>query len=362
MKKYLKPKQLKIGDKVAIVSLSSGILGEDDLKLQLDLGGRRLKNMGLWPVFMPNALKGIDFIKNNPEARASDLKMAFKDNKIKAIICAIGGDDTYLTLPYLMQDPEFKSIVLENPKVFIGFSDSTNNHIMLNHLGLVTYYGLNFISDLAELSALMLPYTQASYELFLQNKEPIEIKSSPIWYENRLSYEMDQLGVALNEHKETKGYEVLHGKGQVQGLFWGGCLDSLYDIYTSERYDDQRAVYETLDLLPSKDFFKDKLLFIETSEEKPAPHLFDKMMDVLKKEGLLTNIQALIVGKPYDEVHYDAYKKTLKKIGKDLDLPIIYNVNIGHALPRTILPLGLKGEVDFDKKRIYIKETLFSLE
>src|SRR5690606_8000302 len=105
MKKYLKPKQLKIGDKVAIVSLSSGILGEDDLKLQLDLGGRRLKNMGLWPVFMPNALKGIDFIKNNPEARASDLKMAFKDNEIKAIICAIGGDDTYLTLPYLMQDP-----------------------------------------------------------------------------------------------------------------------------------------------------------------------------------------------------------------------------------------------------------------
>src|SRR5690554_4426816 len=90
-----KPKKLNIGDKVAIVSLSSGILGEDDLKLQVDLGVRRLIYMGITPIFMPNAKKGLAFIKDNPKARANDLKEAFKDPEIKGIICAIGGDDTY---------------------------------------------------------------------------------------------------------------------------------------------------------------------------------------------------------------------------------------------------------------------------
>src|SRR5690554_2664779 len=351
-----KPKKLNIGDKVAIVSLSSGILGEDDLKLQVDLGVRRLTYMGITPIFMPNAKLGIDYLKDNPQARASDLKDAFKDPEIKAIICAIGGDDTYKTIPFLMADDEFKDLVQKNPKIFIGFSDSTNNHIMLNQLGLVTYYGLNFLSDICELSPLMLPYTEQSYQQFLVNEATTTIKSSPVWYENRTTYDLMQLGVPLTEHKETKGYEVLHGKGQIEGIFWGGCLDSLYDIYTSTRYKDQRDVYEKYDLLPPQAFLKDKILFLETSEEKPEPKLFEQMLETLKNEGILENVLAVIVGKPYDEVHYDAYKKILKKVGKDLNLPIIYNINIGHALPRTMIPVGLNGEVDFDKKRIYIKE------
>lgn len=360
MESKIKPKMLKIGDKVAIVSLSSGILGEDELKLQLELGKRRLTFMGLFPTFMPNALKGIEFIKNNPKARALDLKEAFLDKDIKAIICAIGGDDTYKTIPYLMNDDSFKTIVRENPKIFIGFSDSTNNHLMLNKLGLVTYYGLNFLSDLAELETQMLPYTKDSYELFLQNEDNLEIKSSDTWYENRETYGDEQLGVPLISHKEEKGYEVLFGSGIVDGEFWGGCLESLYDIFTSNRYHDQREVFEKYNLLEDATFYKDKIVFLETSEEKCEPKLFEKMLEVLIKEGVLTNARALIVGKPDDEVYYDKYKEILTTLVKKHKLPTLYNVNVGHALPRTIIPMGLKGQIDFDNSKLFIKEALFS--
>ena len=121
-----KPNKLNIGDKVAIVSLSSGIIGEEDTQLQVELGVRRLTYMGITPVFMPNSRKGLAYIKDNPKARASDLKDAFKDPEIKAIICAIGGDDTYKTIPYLMDDPEFKDLVNKNPKIFIGSSQLSN--------------------------------------------------------------------------------------------------------------------------------------------------------------------------------------------------------------------------------------------
>ena len=102
----IKPKKLNKGDKVAIVSLSRGLLGMPFCKHELDIAIKRLEEFELVPVIMPNALKDMEFIQNHPEARASDLKQAFMDKDIKAIICAIGGDDTYKTIPYLMEDDE----------------------------------------------------------------------------------------------------------------------------------------------------------------------------------------------------------------------------------------------------------------
>ena len=67
---------------------------------------------------MNNSLKGVNFLKNHPEARAQDLKQAFLDKDIKMIITAIGGDDTYKTIPYLMEDKEFIDSVKKNPKIF----------------------------------------------------------------------------------------------------------------------------------------------------------------------------------------------------------------------------------------------------
>lgn len=77
----IKPRNLNKGDKVAIVSLSRGILGMPFCKHELDIALKRLKEMGLVPVIMPNALKDMDYIEKHPEARASDLKKAFMDEK-----------------------------------------------------------------------------------------------------------------------------------------------------------------------------------------------------------------------------------------------------------------------------------------
>ena len=93
-------RKLQNGDKVAIVSLSSGMLGEKFCSHNIEIGVKRLKEYGLEPIFMPNSLKGIEYLKEHPEARAMDLKKAFLDDSIAGIICAIGGDDTYILLPY----------------------------------------------------------------------------------------------------------------------------------------------------------------------------------------------------------------------------------------------------------------------
>ena len=98
----IKPPHLHKGDPVAIVSLSAGTLGEDFASHQRKLGVHRLQQLGLQPVFMPNALKGIDYLKQHPQARAQDLKAAFANPEIKGIFAAIGGIDTYRLMPYLI--------------------------------------------------------------------------------------------------------------------------------------------------------------------------------------------------------------------------------------------------------------------
>ena len=67
---------------IGIVSLSSGIIGEDFVKHEVDLGIQRLKDLGLNPIFLPHSLKGLDFIKEHPEARAEDLIHAFSINPL----------------------------------------------------------------------------------------------------------------------------------------------------------------------------------------------------------------------------------------------------------------------------------------
>ena len=123
---------------VAIVSLSSGIMGEEEIQYEVEIGFRRLREYGLNVKLMPHAMKGLEYIRNHPEKRAEDLLEAFRDPEIDMILCAIGGDDTYRLLPYLFDHNELAEAVTD--KVFLGFSDSTVNHLMLHKVGLKTFW------------------------------------------------------------------------------------------------------------------------------------------------------------------------------------------------------------------------------
>jgi len=355
----IKPKHLNKSDKIAIVSLSSGLLGEKSCEHQLSLGISRLKSFGLIPVFMKNSLKGINYIRNHPEARAHDLKQAFFDDKIKGILCAIGGDDTYKILPYLLNDQSFIDQVKKRPKVFMGFSDTTNNHLMFYKLKIMTYYGPSFLSDFAELDIDMLDYTRKAVQSLFKNDGQIQIKSSPIWYEDRLDYSLKALHTPRVSHNEIIGYDVINGSGKIYGKLLGGCLESIYDAYTGSRYADQKMIYETYQIMPTLSEWQDKILFIETSEEKPSPKQFETYLSFLSTFGIFDAVSAVLIGKPADQMHYACYRDMLNKYARKHHLPMMCNLNFGHAYPRAILPYGIEVELDLDQKSLTMIEPMF---
>lgn len=99
-------------------------------------------------------------------------------------------------------------------------------------------------------------------------------------------------------------------------------------------------------------------MFLETSEEQPTPEKLEKMLMKFKNRNIFNLVQGVIVGKPMDEKYYEEYKEVYKKVFSDIDTPVLYNVNFGHATPRCILPYNISTTVDYDNKRIVINENI----
>ena len=334
---------------VGIVSLSSGIIGESFIRFETDIGIRRLKAYGLNVQFMPHALMGLDYIKAHPEKRAEDLLQAFRDPQIDMILCAIGGDDTYRMLPYLFDHNELADAVTD--KIFLGFSDTTVNHLMLHKVGLNSFYGQAFLPDICELSSEMHPYTRKYFEELLSTGTIKEIIPSDVWYEERKSFSSDQIGKPLIAHPKY-GFELLQGSPAFSGKILGGCIDSMYDFFNTERYADMPDLCEKYHLFPDAEDWRGRILLLESSEEKPSPEKYRQSLEYLKERGVFETVSGVLVGKPMDEAYAQDYKQLLIQIMGRSDLPIVFNLNIGHAMPRCIIPFGVEAVVDVEKQMI----------
>lgn len=328
---------------VAIVSLSSGMLGEPFIRHELELGLGRLRGYGLEVRFSPNALRGRDYLSRHPEARAADLLWAFREPEVDMILCAIGGDDTYRLLPWLFDHNELAEAVTE--KIFLGFSDTTVNHLMLHKVGLSTFYGQAFLPDVCEPDREMLPYTRRCLEELLETGAIRQIRPSDVWYEARRDFSQAALGTTMPAHPNG-GFQLLQGPPVFSGEILGGCLDTLYDLFDNGRYADSASMCQRYGLFPSLEDWRGKLLLLETSEEQPPPEKCRRMVEALKDTGIFGVLSGILVGKPMDEIYAEEYRRILLEVVDDPSLPILWNLNVGHATPRCIIPFGVPAVVD----------------
>ncbi|WP_207289770.1 S66 family peptidase [Senegalia massiliensis] len=341
----IKPLKLKRGDKVAIVSLSWGGAGDKEFRYRYEIGKRRLEEVfGLKVVEMKNSLKGSKYLNENPEARAKDMMDAFRDKEIKAIFSNIGGDDTIRLLPYI----DFE-VIRNNPKIFMGYSDTTINHFMCYKAGLTSYYGPCILAEFAE-SVEMHDYTINWIKKVLFSDEVIgEIKGSEYWTSEWLTWDRQENSKIKRKLETEKiGYEILQGKGKVKGKLIGGCIEVLDWLRGTELWPDLKE-------------WENKILFLETSEDKPTPNYIKWYLRTYNALGILDKINGLIIGKPQDEKYYEEYKEEYLKVIRDeskrYDLPIMYNMNFGHTSPMCILPYGVEAEIDCDNKTFKINES-----
>ncbi|SDN33262.1 S66 family peptidase [Acetanaerobacterium elongatum] len=339
----IKPKRLQSGDKVAVVSLSWGGLGDSAFIHKYNIAKERLETeFGLEVVAMPHALKGSDFVAKHPELRAQDLIEAFKDSSIAAVICAIGGDDTIRLLPYIDYD-----VIKNNPKVFMGYSDSTINHFMMFKAGLVSFYGPSVMCEFGEYVS-MFDYTKnAVKNVLFGDTAGYKIMPSSEWSDDFVPWSKENIHTSKKMRPEEHGYELLQGTGTVSGRLLGGCLDVFTMCIGTE-------------IWPAIEAWKGAILFFETSEDKPSPTFVKWMLRNLAAQGILNMLSGIIVSKPQDETYYEEYKAAILEVvaGEQhlTNLPILYNMNFGHAAPIGVLPYGIMAKIHCEEKTVTLLE------
>ncbi|KAF1299368.1 hypothetical protein BAU15_01600 [Enterococcus sp. JM4C] len=139
---------------------------------------------------------------------------------------------------------------------------------------------------------------------------------------------------------------MLQGQPIFEGKLLGGCIDSLHDMLTSSTYPDEPMIIEKYKIFPTIEEWRGTVLFLETSEMKVTPEVFRDMLLELKNRGIFNVINGILFGEPQDETFYEEYNQILVETVDDEQLPIVCNINFGHAVPRCVLPIGVNVKVD----------------
>jgi muramoyltetrapeptide carboxypeptidase LdcA involved in peptidoglycan recycling len=343
MTHLIKPKRLKPGDTLATISLSWG--GAGMLPHRYATGVRQLEEaFGIHVIPTRHALRDSDWLAQNPQARADDLMQALSDSSIHGIISNIGGDDSIRTLRHTDL-----SVIRSNPKVFMGYSDTTITHMAFFKAGISSYYGPAILSGFAENGGLH-DYLRDSVKRTLFSSEPIGriLENTNGWTVEKLDWFQTELQSQKRKLEPCTGWNWIHGSGMVEGRLIGGCL-------------------EVLDWLPGTPFWPDlntwsnAILFLETSEEMPSPDFVTYFFRKLAAIGVLERIGAILFGRPggqMDPAKFVEYDQAILQVVKEehLEIPVVNHMDFGHTDPMFVLPYGMLARVDADKKTLEFLE------
>ncbi|WP_351232165.1 S66 peptidase family protein [Streptomyces sp. NPDC002133] len=339
------PTKARPGDRVAVLSPSSGLPGL--LPLPYELGLRRLRDdFGLKSVEYPTTRK----MGATPEERAADIHMAFADPEIKAVIASIGGDDQITVLPHLDRD-----LLRANPKPFFGYSDSTNLLLCLRNLGIVSYHGGSVMVELGRPGA-MHPLTADSLRAALFTSGEYELMPSNTYGDVNRPWEDPHTFEAEPAMEAAEGWSWHNGDHVAEGNSWGGNLEILSWLLMANREVQPVEAYSG------------GVLFLETSEEMPRAEEVYRILRNMGERKLLQQFPALLMGRAkswsfenrlsaqdkarFRQQQREAVLRALSQYAPDT--MAVFDVDLGHTDPQVVIPVGGRVRVDGPARRIVV--------
>ena len=322
------PPKLRPGDAVRVIAPSRSralVMEHDHSRLIAD----RFAEMRLALTFGDHVDERDDFDSSSIPSRVDDLHAAFADPAVQGILTVIGGFNSNELLPYLDWD-----LIAGNPKVFCGYSDITAlQNAILARTGLVTYSGPHW-STFG-----MRDHFEDTWRWFRQaclSDEPFDITPAATWTDDLWFADQDQRQVETSE-----GWWTVNA-GQVSGRLVGGNLCTLNLL--------QGTAY-----WPS---LEGAVLAVE-DDELTDPVNFARNLTSLLQQPDAAGIRGLIVGRfqRASAVTGDLLEQILARQAVLTGLPVLANVDVGHASPLATLPIG--GQVEIvasDSPRIRILE------
>ena len=288
----------------------------------------------------PTTRQPAAYLDQHPDERARDFNAAFADPEVELIVSAVGGSDAVRLLPFLNIDQ-----ILSHPKPVLGYSDATAYLTWLNLNGLVTYYANGVMSGFAQLEEF--PEAADWHRLWFAGVVP-PLEPFPQWTQGA----RDWASGTAAEQRPNEGFVWLQGQAATRGRLWGGCCEVL-EMLKGTRY------------WPDETFWDGRVLFLETSEEKPSPRQVMYWLRNYGAQGVFQRASALWFGRAKDYTAAD--NAELRRVVKGVvseewggTLPVVMDLDFGHTDPRWALPLGAEVLTDPVNKRLSLLESPFA--
>ena len=346
MSSWTKPHHLQPGDTVAVLSPSSGVpsLFPHVFEAGLDV----LRGWGLTIKEYPSARADIQYLRENPQVRAEDLNAAFADPEVAGIITSIGGNDSARILRYL--DAE---TLTRNPKILMGFSDTSTLHTYLAQLGITSLYGPSVMAGLAQTPRLPTAFEEHMRTMLFDPQDKYVYEAYGQYTDGYGDWAQHDDGSVIDGLKEDQGWRWLQGETPVDGRLFGGCIEVLEMLKGTPYW-------------PEPSFWDGKILFLETSEEKPSLNVIDHMLRNYGVMGVFDRINAFIVSRARDYTDDEKAQldeKIIEVVASEFgrrDLPIVTNFDIGHTVPQLVMPIGVRARVDPHRREVKLTEQWLS--
>ncbi len=344
MMTFVKPPRLQSGDTIAVLSPSSGLPSIFPHVYEHGLMHLR-DSFGFNILEMPTAKMDIDQVYRNPKQRAGDINQAFANPEVNAIIATIGGNDSIRILEFL--DLE---MIRQNPKIIMGYSDSTTFLTYLNQQGLVTFNGSSIMAGFSQLGELPDTLHNHIRTLLMGEFDSYSYQSFGVYTERYLDWsDPANVGKIGTLKDEELGWQWVQGERTVTGRLFGGCIDVL-EFMKGTRY------------WPTLDFWNDKILFFEASEEISSVTNIMYFLRNYGIQGIFERISGILFGRARDfsdEQKFELIDMIHTVLTVEFnypDLPVVANLDFGHTDPQWILPNGVLTEINCSAKTIRLLE------
>jgi muramoyltetrapeptide carboxypeptidase len=293
--------KLKEGDTVGLIAPGSPI--KED---KFDIAIKNMESIGLKPIYTQTVFAKEGYLAGDDDARLKDIHAMYANKNVKAIWCLRGGYGCTRLIPRLDY-----TLIKNNPKILIGYSDITALHnAIYKKTGITTYHGPVAISR---------PFTAYSEarikDLFFSNKQLVDVP-----YIAQTEAE---------DHQEP--YTIV--PGTATGKLVGGNLVLLASLIGT----------------PYAPSYKNKIVFIEDVGEKP--YRIDRLLTQLTQATDIHKARGIILGVFSDceakEGEFSlTLKETLTRQFAKLGLPCMYGFTFGHVTDICTFPLGVEASMD----------------
>ena len=334
------PRLLHKGDTIGICAPSSGAAG-DPRVARLDKAIANIKALGYKITETVSVRNSLKCVSADSATRAAEFMSLYENPDVAVILPPWGGEFLMDILPLL----DFERLAALPAKWVCGYSDITTLTFPLTLVNdIATIHGSNLMNmgfariheaDLRAFEVISNPKSaQKSWDTWGGFTSWDDITQE--------AYKLDKPSIWKSLQEETQI--------AFKGRMIGGCMDTICKLLGT-RFAPVEAFIDK--------YRRDGFIWTLESCEMNAADIYRTLWQ-MRENGWFKHCNGIIIGRPdgYEDNHdftlFDALKQGLGR----LEVPVIYDADIGHTPPQMQIINGSIGRVEFINGKVTVYQSL----